>query len=176
MNYTRTVQDVLDIGNGTGAFTKLIATYKKMLNGFSHTPLAHPVILIVDNDDGAVNVLKEAKKNGGSLISNASEELSYHICKNLYLILTPRRNGPAQNSRIEDLFDPVLLQTKVGGKSFDPDKEHDAEDKYGKLIFAERVVKKNADVIDFSGFKPLLDGIVGVLEDYLVRKEMPVTK
>lgn len=51
----------------------------------------------------------------------------------------------------------------VGGESFDPDKEHEAEGKYGKSIFAERVVKPNASTIDFSGFIPLLNRVVAVL-------------
>jgi RNA-directed DNA polymerase len=58
------------------------------------------------------------------------------------------------------------LNTVVDGKTFDPNKEHQAEGKYGKLIFAERVVRPNADSIDFSGFAPLLDRIVAVLDHY----------
>jgi len=166
MNYTRTVQDVLDIGNGTGAFTKLIATYKNMLKGFGHAPLAHPVILVVDNDDGASKLFKSLKKNGGPEILHTSTELFYRLCKNLYLIKTPEKEVENAKSYIEELFDSKLLNTKVGGKKFDPNKEHEAEGRYGKLIFAERVIKPNIQNIDFSGFSPLLNRIVAVLEDY----------
>ena len=69
-------------------------------------------------------------------------------------------------SYIEDLFDRALLNTVLDGKAFDPNKEHNAPGKYGKVIFAERVVVLNAATIDFSGFIPLLDRIVAVLDHY----------
>lgn len=169
MTYTRTVQDVLDIGNGTGAFTKLIATYKNMLKGFGHAPLGHPVILVVDNDDGAKSVFKTAKQIGGPEISHTSTEPFYHLCKNLYLIKTPEKKGKSAKSYIEELFDRKTLATKIGDKKFDPNKAHDAEDMYGKLVFAEKVIKPNIKNINFSGFEPMLDRIVAVLEDYKVR-------
>jgi len=41
---------------------------------------------------------------------------------------------------------------------------------YGKVIFAERVVRQQAGTIDFSGFDPLLTRIDAVMEDYATRK------
>ncbi|MFZ3234440.1 MAG: hypothetical protein WA417_06615 [Stellaceae bacterium] len=62
----------------------------------------------------------------------------------------------------------------LDGKTFDPNKEHNAPGKYGKVAFAERVVVPNADTIDFSGFGALLDRIVAVLEHHASLKAAPL--
>lgn len=165
MNFTRTVQEVLRLGYGTSALAELIPDYRHMVVGFGHAPLAHPVILVVDNDSGAKNVFNVVKHNYGVQISHTSTELFYHLCANLYLVKTPG-NGAGSQSRIEDLFHPDLLKITIGGKTFDPDKKHGEEGKYGKAVFAEKVVKPKVDEIDFSGFKPMLERIMAVLQDY----------
>jgi hypothetical protein len=66
------------------------------------------------------------------------------------------------------------LATKLDGKTFDPDKEHDAPGKYGKAAFATKVVQPNSDKIDFSGFAPLLNRIVAVLDHHAALKAAPL--
>ena len=78
--------------------------------------------------------------------------------------------GSGKKSCIEDLFPPGLLKTPVDGKTFDPNKEHDEAGKYGKVVFARRVVIPNAAAIDFSEFAPLLDRIVAVLDHHAALK------
>jgi RNA-directed DNA polymerase len=165
LNFTRTVHEILHHGHGVGNLVRLIAEYKQEVEDFGHTALVHPVILLIDNDDGAVPIFKQIKKLGGPSILHKSKDDFYHFVLNLYLVKTPEI-GTKAKSRIEDLFDPDLLKTKIDGKTFDPNKEHDAERKYGKFVFAEKVIKPNADRIDFSKFKLLLNRIVAVLDDY----------
>jgi RNA-directed DNA polymerase len=62
-----------------------------------------------------------------------------------------------------------VLSTKIDGKTFNPDKEHDAPGEFGKVVFAERIVRPQAATIDFSGFDPLLARIDAVLDDYAKR-------
>jgi RNA-directed DNA polymerase len=131
--------------------------------------LAHPVILLIDNDDGAKGVFSAAKASAGQQISFASSEPFYHLFANLYLVKTPEINEDSK-SRIEDFFDPELFKTEINGKTFDPNKKYGAADSYSKVVFAEQVIKPRADNIDFSGFAPLLDRIVAVLQDYAVQR------
>lgn len=63
-----------------------------------------------------------------------------------------------------------VLATKVEGKTFNPDKDHDAPGEYGKVVFAERVVRPNAHQINFKGFESLLARVEAVIEDYDKRK------
>jgi RNA-directed DNA polymerase len=170
IRYTPTVHEVMKLGNGTGAFGRLIRNYKRTVERFRHAPLAHPVILLIDNDDGAKPVLS-AVKDVGVTITHTSKDPFYHLWANLYLVKTPEKIRADPKSCIEDLFDTKLLQTVIDGKTFDPDKDHGAEGKYGKLVFAEKVVRPNADTIDFSKFGLLLDRIVAVLRAYETRRQ-----
>ena len=140
-------------------------TYRSNLDRYRFRAMRQPVILLVDNDSGADNVFKEAIKLGVPAIAMKTTAPFYRLVDNLYLVKTPER-GASGKTCIEDLLDPVLLNTKINGLEFDPAKKHNAVGKYGKQIFAESVVKPNAATIDFSGFEPLLERFVAVLDDY----------
>jgi RNA-directed DNA polymerase len=55
-------------------------------------------------------------------------------------------------------------------KRFNPDNEHEAPGEYGKVAFAERVVRPQSDSIDFSRFDPILSRIEAVIVDYAARR------
>lgn len=139
--------------------------YKEDIHRFKHRPLKYPVIVLIDNDDGAKDIFAAIKKNFEIQINTETTDPFFHITDNLYLVKTPEL-GKNNSSCIEDLFDPALLKFSLDGKKFNPkcDKETTAE--FGKSLFAERVVRPNADTIDFSGFAALLDRIVKVIDHY----------
>src|SRR6266568_8312575 len=99
---------------------------------------------------------------------------AYHLGLNLYLIKPPEQVTAPHTSCMETFFDAAVLATELDGKTFDPDKEHDAPGKYGKAVFAPGVAEPNADKIDFSGFAPLLDGIVAVIDHHTGLKAVPL--
>ena len=165
MNYSRMIHDVLQLGGGTGDFKHFIRTYQDNLKKFRHRPLAHPVIVLIDNDGGADDLFKFLKGNGAPGISHISADLFYRLAGNLYLVKTPE-TGAKGITCIEDLFDKSLTATKIDGKDFDPDKKHGEAGKYGKVVFAEKVVRPNVATIDFSKFEALLDRLTAVLDDY----------
>ena len=191
-NYRGQAQEVIGLGGGGTSNLKLIPLdYKKNLSAtkgrkpsFKHKPMAYPVILVLDNDTGLTTVISTVKENFGVSIAIESTDDFYHITENLYLIKTPEANG---ESCIEDLFPGKLKDTRLKGKKFNPKEgkkfnpkegkkfnpkggkiNHQTE--YGKEEFAKSVVKPKARKIDFSGFDPLLDRIVAVLENYTQRK------
>jgi RNA-directed DNA polymerase len=173
MNYSHTVHDVLQLGGGTGDLKFFIIKYQKAVQSFGHAPLAHPVIVLFDNDDGGGELFGFVRANGAPKIAFSPTDPFYYLGLNLYLVKTPEKVAP-HKSCIEDLFDPALLKTVLDGKTFDPNKEHNAPGKYGKVVFAERVVVPNAATIDFSGFTPLLDRIVAVLDHHAGVKAAPL--
>lgn len=173
MNFSKTVHDVMQLGHGTSEQLFLIKDYEKHLRAYSHAPLAHPVIFLFDNDDGAKSLFGYAKNKGHPTIGLNSTEAFYYLGYNIYLVKTPEA-GLGKKNCIEDLFPLALLKTPVDGKTFDPNKEHDESGKYGKVIFAKRVVIPNAAAIDFSGFAPLLDRIVAVLAHHAALKLAPL--
>ena len=168
MTYPATSHRVLKLGASTGYFVPFVAQYHNRAKVFGHKPMAFPVIILVDNDEGGKQVFAAANKLASSPITLSSSAPFYHLGLNLYLVKTPEPGGN-QHSRVEDLFPADLLDTKLNGKSFDPDKLHDEESKYGKFKFAEQVVRPNAAGIDFSGFVPLLERIASALTDYKAR-------
>jgi hypothetical protein len=163
-NYTKTSDRILGLGGGTGSFNDLIQRYKTERTKFKAAGEQHPVIFVVDNDSGADCVFSairqhNKKKNVGK------DERFYRLGHNLYVVMTPRTAADG-DSMIEDLFDQRVLSEKLGKKTFNPHKGFNSSKEYGKYLFAEHVVAKKQDKIDFSGFEPLLDRIVGAIKDY----------
>ena len=94
MRYSQTIYQVLQLGGGTGDISRLIAKHKTIIASFKHAPLAHPVIILTDNDDGAKSIFSVVKENYSLNITNEVSELFYHLHKNLYLVKTFReRHG-----------------------------------------------------------------------------------
>ena len=166
MKSSHTVHNILQLGNGAGDIKHFIQQYAGRLKQFGHRPLPHPVIVLIDNDDGAKDIFNVARALGAKGISTTSSDPFYRLADNLYLVKTPE-SGNIAESCIEDLFDPILLKTEIAGKKFDPKKQHGEDGKFGKVIFAEKVVRPQKDKIDFSKFASLLDRIVAVLDDYV---------
>ncbi len=78
--------------------------------------------------------------------------------------------GADGKSCIEDLFEPAVLKTVVDGKRFSLEKQLDTSTEYGKMIFAERVVRQGAATINFDGFQPLLRRIEAAIDHYVAEK------
>lgn len=158
---------MLELGGGASDLKYFFMKnrYQQDIGGFKHRPLEHPVIVLIDNDNGANEVFKTIKGNFGIAIDFKSPDIFFHITDNLYLAKTPEKEK-GDISRIEDFFEPELLAIKLEGKKFNPDKDHGTAGEYGKYIFAEKVVRPNADTIDFAGFAPLLERIAAVIDHY----------
>ncbi len=67
---------------------------------------------------------------------------------------------------MEDLFPTVWLAKDLDGKKFDKKKEHGDATSFGKVHFAERVIRPNASKVDFAQFKELLARVVSCINHY----------
>jgi RNA-directed DNA polymerase len=161
---SRVVHEVMRLGSGSSDLQLLIRNYSKHLRGFK-IPIHHPVILLVDNDEGAKEVFSALKAEAKVEATFTSKEDFYYVCRNLYVVKTPEKMIGGK-SCIEDLFPNKILKMKLHGKSFNIKKEHDAPGEYGKQAFAEKVVVPNCGAIDFKAFKPLLKRFESVIADY----------
>lgn len=162
---TGTSRDILNLGHGAAGQASLISSYTNNLKNYAHKPMANPVIILCDNDGGPKTVFKNAEKKGGTKITTTTTDPFYYLGENLYLVKVPEGATPHPRE-IEELFQPALLATKLNGKSFDPKKDHGDDTHYGKVAFAESVVRANASTVDFSGFEELLERIEAVLKHY----------
>ncbi len=160
-----TTRDVLNLGHGASGQASLVSQYANNLKKYLHKPMEHPVIILCDNDDGPKTVFKNAKLKSGKTISKTTIEPFYHLGENLYLIKIPE-GTTANNIEIEALFQPDLLKTMIDKKPFDPKKMHGDEKAYGKVVFAEKVIRSNFANIDFTGFSSLLSRIDQCMTHY----------
>lgn len=152
---------LLGISGGSANLAKFIWLYEKSRKTFSAPGMQQPVILVIDNDNGAVPVHKSVSNITGKKPSGT--EPSIHVSGNLYVVPTPLLPGATQ-SMVEDFFDSATKSKVIGGKTFDPTSNTDTASQYGKKVFAHKVVRANADTIDFSGFIALLSNIRDVID------------
>ena len=157
--YSRQTDAVQMLGGGTGDLAQFIQTYKHFHKLVSADKGANPVIVFIDNDDGAKPIYSVVKQVNPTLGTVDGKKSYYHVTDNLYVVPTPLLPGKTKTA-IEDFFEPSLLLTQVGGKKFNPSsKTFDRATDYGKEIFAQRVVKSGQAAIDFSGFAEILKRI-----------------
>lgn len=134
-----------------------------------HKPL-NPVFLLYDNE--MCNRSKPLYKFVSG--QNISEEQRGYLQKDLYLkliqdgnifLLTlPLPNG-AVECEIEDLIEKKVLETLINGKSFCRMDRFDPSQFYGKEIFSQHIAS-HYNEINFDNFKPLLDAINNVVQEY----------
>lgn len=170
--YSKQSRDLLQLRGGSGDLKYFLENWKEELTRHKYRPMKHPIIVLIDNDDGAKQIFGLLRGKFGMTIGHATDLPFYHLDGPLYLVKTPIR-GADHKSCPEDFFEPAVRATKVDGKVFNPDKEHDAPGEYGKVVFAEKVVRPQASSIDFSGFEPLLARIDAVIDHY--SKKVAVT-
>mgnify|MGYP006909082538 CR=1 FL=1 len=164
-NHGRTLE-VMDMGVGAPFLAKLIEKYSDLVDSFKCVGLDEPVIIVVDNDSGPRGkngVYAKLKKYG---INGADGSARYYyITKNLYLVPLPK-DAAGKDIAFEDLFDAGTLSKVHKGKKFNRKNKIDEEKEFGKVVFANQIVKKHRKEIDFSKFEPLLDIFLDVFKDY----------
>lgn len=170
--HTKIAQVAQGIGGGAGDLANLVRTYEDRIKATRVVTPQHPVIIIVDNDDGprGKGGIFAAVKQVADLPTVDGMMKFYHVCSNLYVVPTPLLAG-GKHSMIESFLHPDVLDRKLGGKSLNLDeKTFDKTKHYGKELFVKHVVQKSAATIDFSNYKDLLDAVAEAIDDYEKRK------
>ncbi|TLX11759.1 retron Ec67 family RNA-directed DNA polymerase/endonuclease [Rhizobium sp. MHM7A] len=163
--YGKSSRELMGLSGGTGELKNLLGDYRKRISGFKFGG-ANPVIILVDNDDGAEKFFKTLGSMTKTKVTGTDP--FYYVYANLYAVPIPPTGGPV--AAIEGLFDPSLLNIPHEGKKLDlTNKETDGTKFYSKHTFAKSVVRPNQDKIDFTGFEPLLLAIEQVIADFAGR-------
>ena len=162
--YSKLSERVMRLGGGVAPLKNLIKKYKEIASiSQKHKP-ENPVILLIDNDEGASGIFSLAKQMFKKDIKKETKEDFYHLMDNLYLIKIPEDGG--KDRVIENLFEKKLLNEKYEGRSFSLSNDWDKDKEYGKSIFAKEIILKKASLINFNGFSSLLDRIEAAIADY----------
>ncbi len=161
LNMSKSLTDVFDISAGTSGLLYLINMYEKNMKDFKGEGRKCPVIILVDNDDGAGHIKSRIKRQ-----LNIKDELNinkhYKFIDNLYIMFAPTE----KTGEIEDLFDEVTLDTKLNGKIFSRAKDINNKTEYGKIVFAEKVIKVKQKEINFDNFKSVFDKMKLIIKEY----------
>ncbi|MGD9639409.1 MAG: retron Ec67 family RNA-directed DNA polymerase/endonuclease [Alphaproteobacteria bacterium] len=181
-NYTKRIANVCNLAEGTSGMKYLISAYERLLLPYKCNGKQHPVIFLIDNDDGAREIYSTIKeiyfpsdndKKKKKKKANPDQEIVgdkdfYYIKENLYVVPIPKIDNKL--TKIEDFFEQSVLNTPLEGKTFNVENTSSGNtNQYGKHIFAEKVIKPNYKNINFDGFRPILNRIVAVIDDYQER-------
>ncbi len=167
--YTKTSAALQQLSGGAGELGKLANTYPTRTKNFK-TPAKHPLIVVADNDDGSSLLFGAVKSKTGQAVGTAPW---FYMGQNMYVIPIPKVGGAP--TPIERLFEQSLLDTVYEGRKFnDTNAKKDPAKFFSKKVFATKIVAANKATINFDGFKPLLDSIAQVIEDFQKRFRVPV--
>ncbi|VWL97055.1 retron Ec67 family RNA-directed DNA polymerase/endonuclease [Burkholderia lata] len=161
-NRTQTTDRLMSLSGGSEQFKTFVREYLNARRKYPINGKVPPIIIVADSDDGVKNFNSYIGGITGAPV-DMKADFTY-VKENLYVVYTPL-GATGKGAPIEDMFDKSVLQKQLNGKTFNPSNSginHATE--YGKAFFAQHVVKKGAEGIDFSGFKVLLDRIVKAVE------------
>lgn len=154
----------LDLEGGSASLKKFVQRYCDHYKFYSAKEALSPVILILDNDIGQNDLLKLIEKELGTSKEKLKEEPFIRICHNLFLILTPLSGG--KDTMMEDLFEESILTEIIEGKIFNKSNNTCTSSQYGKVVFAQKVIRQKRRSISFDSFRPIFDSIVEIVEAY----------
>ncbi|MDH1700562.1 retron Ec67 family RNA-directed DNA polymerase/endonuclease [Comamonas terrigena] len=146
---------LLKLTGGTDNLGNFSREYKKSLpykNYITNNKITDvkPVIILMDNDDG----LKKFTSKITNIEKEDVQNNVTHIQGNLYYIVLDKQGS------IEDLYDPSVLLEEIDGRKFNKSNtSFDKEIYYGKVDFAEKIIKENLSNINFSRFMEIFQKI-----------------
>jgi len=160
---TSTLGRILGLTGGSSELTNLMQGYlSECRDCLTRPEKINPVIFLIDNDTGAKDIYSYAKKHTSPVTKDMPV---IYMTGNIYIVPTPLAAG--KDTMIEDLFDEKIRGMTLNGKVFNPsNKKIDHKTEYGKALFAEHIIRKNAGAISFEGFKPLLRNIETVINEH----------
>ncbi|KJG42738.1 retron Ec67 family RNA-directed DNA polymerase/endonuclease [Photobacterium angustum] len=177
VEYSKRTRFLLELYGGTDYLRNFIDSFEANMKVYSNIKPKNPVILFVDNDKGTSNIknllssksfIKKIKISPSSIDKNEQIRKSQfiHVVKNLYVVFTPLASND-DFTDVEYFFDDkARLMKHSNGKCFNTVRNRNDNKDLSKDAFATHIVKENKKNIDFTGFKPLLNSIVEVINHY----------
>lgn len=172
VEYTKRTKFLLELFGGSSYLKGFIINYSKNIKLYEKTKPKNPVIIFSDNDDafGQINsalngydykIFPDTIKSKSDI--RKSEFI--HITDNLYLIFTPLASD-GSDTDIEYFYDNKARMMKHScGKYFNTVKDRDTKNDLSKDSFAS-LMRENKKIINFNGFKPLLNSIEKIIAHY----------
>ena len=131
----------------------------------------NPVIFVYDNEIANKNKPLCKFSNHANLNEAQKQSLGKNLflrltpCGNLFLLTNPLVEGRTE-SEIEHMFTQETRSIELGGKKLSLASNFDNTRYFGKDHFSNYVLAKYS-TIDFSGFRPLLNALRTILQEYV---------
>ncbi|NSY48301.1 retron Ec67 family RNA-directed DNA polymerase/endonuclease [Agrobacterium tumefaciens] len=165
VNHSNMAGNLLDLAGGGGDLPKF-ATYhvERVKKLFAEKP-PMPVIIVVDNDKQSEGMWTTIKSLTGSPTPIDGSAPYYHVGENLYVVPIP--SAGKKDFYIEKLIPSKWLKKTLNGKTLKLNQKKDEKLKpteYGKMDFANKVIRANRGNVDLTSFLPLLHTICDIIE------------
>jgi hypothetical protein len=158
--HSPTSAKLFGLKGGSGPLKNFMESYSSRYRKIKGPKGQNPLIILLDNDSGASQIILLAKNKFKATIIVGDH--FFHVVDNMYVVLSSPYD-PAISHCIENCFDAPTLNTRLSGKKFNPNDKFDPATEYDKVWFAEKVIKPNAAAIDFRGFNGLLFAIAAAI-------------
>ncbi|MCT44665.1 RNA-directed DNA polymerase, partial [Listeria monocytogenes] len=145
-----------------------VPNYLKTFKILTKQIASNPTILIFDNEISnnvkpVSKIIKYIKLKEDSRVM-LTEKSYLNLEDSLYLLMNPLVKNKKE-CEIEDLFDEATLNHEINGKKFSREKNMDLNKYYSKERFSNFIYNEYRE-IDFSNFKPMLENLNFIIENY----------
>jgi RNA-directed DNA polymerase len=158
---SKNIGEVFHMAPGSSGLLSLMNMFENNMKTFNGQGKRHPVIIIADNDEGASKI-KSRIKEQLRITTTTLDKPFYKFISNLYIMFVSEES----NKAIEDLFDKEILEIKVDGKVFNRNNEIDNKKEYGKIVFAEKVIKLKEKEINFTEFRSVFNTLKLIINNH----------
>lgn len=173
LKYTPRTKFLMELFGGEDYLNGFVQSFSDQYAYYTAPKPVHPVVIVLDNDDGLAGILNFVKSYKPASIFPSTLDIKndfrksefIHVVHNLYIVLTPLGVGDARTD-IECLFDDTTRLKNHNGKCFNTVALRDKKRDLSKESFANNIVKAQKNSIVFDGLKPLLNRIVKAIEHY----------
>ncbi|CUL31606.1 hypothetical protein [Listeria monocytogenes] len=145
-----------------------VPNYLKTFKILTKQIASNPTILIIDNEisnnNKPVSKIIDYVKLSEDRRVILTEESYLNLEGSLYLLMNPLVKNKKE-CEIEDLFDEATLNHEMNGKKFSREKNMDLNKYYSKERFSNFIYNEYRE-IDFSNFKPMLENLDFIIENY----------
>lgn len=165
LKHSKMAGNLLDLNGGGSNLIKFAKIHLEKLPKFHETIDQRPVIIVVDNDQQSGDMWSFIKETTESKTDIDGAKPFYHVAKNLYVVPIP--SGGKKDVYIEKLFPSKWLAETLDGRKFKPIQKKGEKlksNEYGKMEFAEKVIRGNRGKVDCSPFLPLLHAICDIID------------
>ena len=155
---------------GVDCLKEFISNYSVLFSHYNAPKPKNPVIIIVDNDEGANNIASYLNKKNYECIapeitSDVRQSDFVHIIENLYIIFLPRGDGNCDTD-IEYFYTDQDRLRQFEKRCFNTHAERNKNRDLDKITFAKEIISCNKKDIDFHGFEQILKRIEMVIDHY----------